>query len=101
MLLDNVRPGREFNRKFLPPRGQPQRDDALVPWPRVSADQLLLLQGAHGITHRGPGEVELLGDLADPAKLDVVVEKIDEELGLDRAQVVLICLLPKQKTENL
>jgi hypothetical protein len=64
-------------------------------------DQTLLLQGANGVTHRSLSKVELLGDLADPAKLDVVVEQMDEELGLDRAQVALACLLPEQETKDL
>ena len=85
MLLDDIIPGRKLGRQLLPRRGKAQRDDAPVFRPGVSLDQALLLQGTDGVANRGPGEAELLGQPADPPKLDVVEEQVDEELGLDRA----------------
>src|SRR5436190_24264518 len=101
MLLDGVCPGGEFDPQFLALRSQPQGHDAFILRPGFTTDEALCLQGADGLANCSLGKVELPGDLADPAKLHVVVEQIDEELGLDRAKVVLLSLLPEQETEGL
>src|ERR671916_212923 len=100
MFFDDVRPSRELGRQLLPRRGQAQRDDALILRPGLALNQGLFLQGTHGIAHRGPSQVKLLGEPAYPAKLYVAEEQVNEELGLDRAQVVLLCLFPKQNTKD-
>jgi hypothetical protein len=51
-------------------------------------DETLRLQSIGGVTHRGGGEPELPGELADSPKLDVTVELIDEKLGPYRAQIM-------------
>lgn len=101
MLLDGVRPRREFCCQLLSHRGQPQRDDPPVLGPGIPPDQTLLLQRAYGVAHRGLGELELSGQLADPPELETVIEQVDEELGLYRAQAVLLRLLPEQDAEDL
>src|SRR5215208_4634339 len=100
MFLEDVRPGRQLGRQLLPRRGQAQRDDALVLRPGLASDQGLFLQRSHGIAHRGSGQVELLGEPAYPAKLYIVEEQVNEKLGLDRAQVMLLRLLPKQNAKD-
>src|ERR671911_85391 len=60
-----------------------------------------LLQGADGVAHRGPGEIELPGELAHASKCGAVVEQVDEELGLYWAQTTLLGLPAEEEPEDL
>src|SRR3712207_569443 len=101
MLLDGVRPTRELGRHQFAPCTQPEGHHTSVLRPELPADEALRLQRSDGVAHRGLGEAELPGKLADPAELDVMMEQVDEELGPYRAQAILLRPLTKQDPEGL
>src|SRR5918995_626575 len=88
-------------RQFLSVRGQTQGHDAPVLGPLFSLEESFGLQRRDGVADGGLGEAEFPGELAHTPELYVVMEQVDQELGLYGAEVVPARLFPESHAEDL